>query len=127
MERTQIRCGIEIPAYVNLKLYDYGFYTTITFHIDESMIKFLTEDCANRKISNGKVFVFAKRNSRGNFLYYYCIRRNYTNLNLIHDACYRVANYDKLRMMQIMRLAKIDAIYNQIDNIEHVSQLELPF
>jgi len=127
MERVQIRCGITIPSYVNLKLYDYGFYTTITFHICESMIKFLTEDSARRKISNGEVFVFHKRNSKGQILHYYCVRRHYTNLNLIHDACYRVANYDKLRMMQIMRLAKIDVIYTQIDNIEQVSQLKLPF
>lgn len=127
MERTQIRCGIVISAYVNLKLYDYGFYTTITFHIGEPMVKFLTEDCAHRKIINGKVFVFAKSNSNGKLLHYYCVRRNYTNLNLIHDACYRIANYDKLRMMEIMRLAKINAIYSEIDNLMEMSDPELPF
>lgn len=126
MERTQIRCGIVIPAYVNLKLYDYGFYTTISFHISPDMVEFLKVDCSKRMVLNGRLFVFSKKSSSGKLLHYYCIRRNYSNLNLIHDACYRIANYDKLRMMEIMRLAKIHSIYNEIDSLVEMSDPKLP-
>ena len=118
MERTQIRCGIVIPAYVNLKLYDYAFYTTVTFHIDESIVDFLTKDSKTRTITNAKVFVFSKTNSRGKLLHYYCIRRDYNNLNLIHDACWIQANRDKIIMMRIMRKAKIDVLNKQIEQLQ---------
>lgn len=127
MERTQIRCGIIIPAYVNLKLYDYGFYTTITFHISADMVEYLHADCNKHEINNGRLFVFAKRNSKGKMLHYYCVRRHYTDLNQIHDACYRIANYDKLRMMGIMRLAKINSIYSEIDCLVESCDTDLPF
>lgn len=118
MARTQIMCGIVIPQYVNLKIYDYGFYTTISFHIEESIVNCLQKDCSSSVIKDAKLFVFSKPNSKGKKLYYYSIRRDFTNLNTIHDACWRIAHQDKLTMMKIIRKAKIESLKDQIDFID---------
>lgn len=116
--RNAVNCGIVVPQYVSLHVYDYGFYTRVTFPISENMVAALRRVAAVKDIYNGHMDV-VEGHRGGKHRWYVCIHRNYQDLNLIHHACYRVAAEDVKFLKVEMRQAKIHALTNEINNIQN--------
>ena len=117
MVRNSVVCGIIVPQYVNLHIYDYAFYTTITFHIKESAVELIKEACANTTVYGGSMYVFSKINSRGKLLYYVSIRREYNDLSKINYACHTQADSDRRYLMVKMREAEICLKRREINDL----------
>ena len=115
--RNSVVCGIIVPQYVNLHVYDYGFYTTVTFHFEERKLEYLQEVCKQTTIYGGSIYTFSKVNKRGKRLYYISIRRDYNDLNQLNYACYTQADSDRRYLMVKTRKAKIEVINDEINNI----------
>ena len=115
--RNSVVCGIIVPQYVNLHIYDYGFYTTVTFRVEENALDYLREVCDNTTVKDGAIYVFSKMGSRGKMLHYFSIRRDYNDLNKVNYACSTQADSDRRYLMVKMREAKIRKIRAQINEL----------
>lgn len=116
--RNSVKTGIVVPQYVNLSLFDYGFSVTISFHIEEKMIKYLQNVIDKMKYDkNQSYYVFGVNNKKGNRLYYLGWRRTEQNLNTISSVCWREAPAAKNKLMVMLREAKIKTIEDEISNI----------
>lgn len=103
--------GIHIPEFANLKLYDGGFKVTVAFHVTEHVahkisIYFSDEHTSIGRDSQGRYIVIRARNYSDNLPY-----------KAIQSALWCQAFQDKTDLMQIMRLAKIYVLEDELEDL----------
>lgn len=114
--RNNANIRVEIPQYVNLRVYMCGFEVSVTLNIDEYTAAYINKRQPS-VYGHCELFTFQKRTRKGDIRTYVSIKRSYTDLNMIQYACWNVAASDLKTLKILIREAKIAKLNEEINNL----------